>query len=233
MVIGNGTMAKAFTALESNKEILIFASGVANSKETLPKEFEREIKLLNECIAKYSHLHFVYFSTCSIYDLEEQASPYVEHKLLVEEIIKQQCPTYNIFRISNVGAFTTNTTTIFNYLVNNIKNQTPFKLWSKAYRNILAIEDISKVVVYLLKDKNFANKTINIANPKSYSVRYLVQEIENFLQLSADYELIDKGKIFAIDTTIVEPIFFELGIHFDNEYIQKILSTHYSYIIHK
>jgi nucleoside-diphosphate-sugar epimerase len=230
MVIGNGTMAKAFTALESNKKILIFASGVANSKETLLKEFEREIKLLNECIAKYSHLHFVYFSTCSVYDLEEQASPYVEHKLLVEEIIKQKCPAYNIFRISNVAAFTTNTTTIFSYLVNNIKNQTPFKLWSKAYRNILAIEDINKIVIYILKDKNFANQTINIANPKSYAVLYLVQEIEKFLQLSAHYELIDKGKLFAIDTTIVEPIFIKLGIYFDNNYIQKILKTHYSQI---
>lgn len=228
MVVGRGTMAKAFAGFANDKHFLIFASGVANSKETLHREFDRELNLLEENITQYKDLHFVYFSTCSIYDLEESNSPYVQHKLLVEEIIKEKCPAYNIFRVSNVVGFTTNTTTIFNYLFSSIKNQVHFKLWANAYRNILAVDDISKIVTFLLKNKEFPNKTINIANPQSYAVTYLVKEIEIFLQMSAQYELINKGALLKIDTTQIENIFPKLGIHFTDKYIQQILETYYN-----
>jgi nucleoside-diphosphate-sugar epimerase len=228
MVVGRGTMAKAFAELADDKHFLIFASGVANSKETLQSEFDRELNLLEENITKHKDLHFVYFSTCSIYDLEESNSPYVKHKLFIEQLIKEKCPVYNIFRVSNVVGFTNNTTTIFNYLVNNIKNQVHFKLWANAYRNILAVDDIRKIATFLLKNKEFANKTINIANPQNYAVTYLVEEIEIFLQISAQYELINRGVLFKIDTTQIETLFPKLGLYFTDKYVQQLLRTYYT-----
>lgn len=227
MVIGSGTMAKAFTELADDDNFLVFASGVANSKEVLPQAFEREHNLLIENISKYQHSHFIYFGTCSIYDLDEKNSTYVLHKLAMEEIIKVNCPNYTIFRVSNVAGFTTNTTTILSYLVNNIKNNIAFKLWAKAYRNILAIDDIAKVVMYLIKNKKYSNRVINVANPQNYAVGYLVNEIELFFQIAANYETVDKGSLLEIDTTIVENIFPELGIHFTNQYISQILHKYY------
>lgn len=227
MVIGNGTMAKAFLELSQNNNFLIFASGVANSKEFLAQAFEREKKLLNENILKYNHSHFIYFSTCSIYDLEEQNSPYVIHKLAMEEIIKKNCPTYNIFRVSNVVGFTTNTTTIFSYLVNNIKNKIPFQLWVKAHRNILGIDEITKLIMYLIENKEYTNKIINIANTQNYAVSYLVSEIESFFQVVATYELLNKGSLFEIDTKIVENLFPKLNIHITNQYINQLLHKYY------
>ena len=228
MVIGNGTMAKAFLELSQSNDFLVFASGVANSKEFLKEAFEREKKLLNENILKYSHLNFIYFSTCSIYDLEEQNSPYVIHKLAMEEIIKTNCPRYNIFRVSNVVGFTTNTTTIFSYLVNNIKNQISFQLWAKAHRNILDIDDIAKIVIYIIKNEEYANKIINIANPQNYAVSYLVSEIESFFQVAANYEIVNKGNLFEIDTKIIENLFPKLDIYLTNQYINKLLKKYYT-----
>jgi hypothetical protein len=41
MVIGNGTVAKVFSEYCDNGDILIFASGVSNSKEKSEANFER------------------------------------------------------------------------------------------------------------------------------------------------------------------------------------------------
>jgi nucleoside-diphosphate-sugar epimerase len=159
--------------------------------------------------------------------LEEQNSPYVMHKLAMEEIIKKNCPTYNIFRVSNVVGFTTNTTTIFSYLVNNIKNKIPFQLWVKAHRNILGIDEIAKIVIYIIKNKEYINKVINIANTQNYSVGYLVSEIESFFQIAANYELLNKGNLFDIDITIIEHLFPKLNIHITNQYINQLLHKYY------
>ncbi len=228
MIIGNGTMARAFEGLETGSPFLIFASGVANSKEISPEAFDREANLLIESMQKYQHLHLVYFSTCSIYDLEEQKTPYVLHKLAMEELIKNNNSSYNIFRVSNVAGFMSNKTTIFNYLVYVIQQQIPFELWANAYRNILAVSDINKVVMYLLQNKEYRNRTLNIANSQSYSVAYLVGEIEKFFQITANYELTNKGTFVSIDTKEIAHLFPKLGIHFTEDYIQQILRTYYS-----
>lgn len=228
MIIGNGTMARAFKESETDSPFLIFASGVANSKEISPEAFAREANLLTESMKKYPHLHLVYFSTCSIYDTEEQQTPYVLHKLAMEELIKKHSPSYNIFRVSNVAGFMGNKTTIFNYLVYAIQQQIPFKLWVNAHRNILALSDINKIVMYLLQHEEYRNRTLNIANPQSYSVAYLVSEIEKFFQITANYELTNKGTFAPIEVKEIAHIFPKLGIHFTEDYIQQILRTYYS-----
>ena len=51
MIIGNGFLAKAFKKkFSKEKKIVIFASGVSNSKEKDKKRFRREIKLLKKFI---------------------------------------------------------------------------------------------------------------------------------------------------------------------------------------
>ena len=117
MVVGNGMMAKKFLSFENDENILVFASGVSNSKETKPENFEREKKLIFESIEKSATKKFVYFSTCSIYDPTEKDSFYVQHKLECEQIIKENCKDYLICRVSNVVGKTLNPNTIISYLV--------------------------------------------------------------------------------------------------------------------
>ncbi len=68
MIIGNGMMARSFESYRGNSEILIFASGVSNSKDVDEDNFNREVLLLKDVINNNPEKAMVYFSTCSMYD---------------------------------------------------------------------------------------------------------------------------------------------------------------------
>ena len=63
MIIGNGLIANSFLDSDLNN-IIIFASGVSNSKEENLLEFDREKKLLLRIIYENFNKKIVYFSTC-------------------------------------------------------------------------------------------------------------------------------------------------------------------------
>lgn len=228
MVIGRGTMAQAFAGFANHNDFLIFASGVSNSKETKQEIFDREITLLQETLRSYPNLHIVYFSTCSVYDTEEQQSAYVQHKLAAEQVIQQTAHHYTIFRVSNVVSSTLNHTTIFSYLAYHIKNNLPFKLWKNAYRNILGVHDIEKLTTYLLRQPQLShNQIINIANPKNYRVLSIVEAMELFFQRKAQYEIVEKGAYLEIDTSLVQMIAPTLSIDFEEHYLYYLLQMYY------
>ncbi len=80
MVIGNGMIANRFVNYREDKDIIIFSSGVSNSKDTVEENFLREFHLLNQTIKNNPGNTIVYFSTCSIEDDDLASSPYVIHK---------------------------------------------------------------------------------------------------------------------------------------------------------
>ena len=61
MVIGKGLIAKRFYSYESDSDILIFASGVSNSKNRDEALFARELELLQNTINTYPDKVLVYF----------------------------------------------------------------------------------------------------------------------------------------------------------------------------
>lgn len=105
MVIGNGDMA---SVLKDRPDWLYFASGVSNSQEIRPSEFEREANLL---LKQDDKRHLVYFSTLSIFYTD---SPYTSHKQVMEVIVKT-FPKYTIIRLGNI-TWGKNPHTLINYL---------------------------------------------------------------------------------------------------------------------
>ncbi len=170
----------------------------------------------------------VYFSTCSIYDPEQVRSPYVKHKLALEEIIKNYGLPYIICRVSNVVGATSNKATVFNFLINNIKEQQRFKLWKNASRNIIDLDDLVKITDYLINHPAYHRRTINIANPLSYPVTSLVQEIELFFKIKAITEVIEQGSFFSIDIDEISDIISYLNLEFDDFYIRRILKKYFA-----
>ena len=81
MVIGNGLVAKGFSAYNRDSNIVVFASGVSNSTTTSEAAFSREAGLLSEILRQHTEKKIVYISTCSIYDESLNDSAYVRHKL--------------------------------------------------------------------------------------------------------------------------------------------------------
>lgn len=227
MVIGTGLLAKAFEKYADNNEILIFASGVSNSTEKDPNAFLREEVLLRQILKNNPKSLFIYFSTCSIYDETVNSSAYVQHKLKMENIVTDNTSNYLIFRLTNIVGYGGNENTIFNFLVNSIKNNKLITVWKQATRNILGIEDLLKIASRLIDTKD-TSQIINIGNIQSFGIAQIIEAIEGFLGIKAKTVLLDKGKPVNIDISKIENIVHDIIKCNSSNYIEHLLSKYYN-----
>jgi nucleoside-diphosphate-sugar epimerase len=228
MVVGDGLIAKRFATYRDDERYLVFASGVSNSKNTDDHLYKREADLLLQCLNNNTGKTFIYFSTCSFYDNEEQQSSYVLHKKVMEDLIKEKAGRYYIFRISNLAGHTNNPNTILNFFYNHIVKQSPFSLWVNTWRNLIDIDDAFMIMDYIIVKSFFKNSIINIANTENYPVKAIVTAIEQALHLQADYTSIDKGHFFSIDTSAILPVVNQLKINFDENYLPGIINKYFA-----
>lgn len=227
MVIGNGLVAQRFELYNSEDNFLVFASGISNSKTQNPEAYSREINLLKDSVRENNTKSLIYFSTCSIYDPHEMGSAYVQHKLHIEDFIKNHAKQYRIFRVSNLAGISSNPNTLLNFFFNHVKNKANFDLWINACRNIIDVDHAYIIIDHILKHNLFPNQVINIANPQSQPVKKIITTIEAFLNIKSNYMEIDKGTCFAIDTSAIQPISQKLGIRFNYDYLYDLLNKYY------
>lgn len=220
-------MAGSFSSYTEQQSFLVFASGVSNSKSSTDADFRREEELLRQSMAQHPEKQLVYFSTTSVEDPDLQQSPYSQHKLQMEELIRTNAHSYTIFRLSNLAGKSDNPNTILNYFFLHISQGIPFRLWKRSERNIIDTEDVFRIADHMLQHKLAVNRTINIANTESYPVQYIVSSIEDFCGTKGIYSLEDRGGQVTIDTHDIAPVCKALGIHFGPDYLQKILNKYY------
>lgn len=228
MVIGNGLVAKAFDIYHNDTRFLIFASGVSNSTGTDDKAFEREETLLKKAISESMDKVFIYFSTCSIYDEFLRQSPYTQHKINMEDLVKQMHSNYHIFRVSNLVGHSSNPNTVLNYFFNHISSGNFFYLWKNAFRNIIDIDDAFQLCDYIIRGGIDRNQVINVANPINYSVVEIVETLEIFLNKKGNYAFVDKESNPVVDITRILNLFPMLKIDFGTEYLKRIITKYYS-----
>lgn len=226
MVIGRGMLAKAFTNYTENNDVIIFASGVSNSQEINDDAFEREKKLLQDHIILFQDATFVYFSTCSITDPSMVNSRYVNHKIEMESLIQQYHKKFHIFRLPQVVG-KTNSPTIIHFLYDKITQNKSFDIWRKSSRNLIDVQDVVKIVDFILNNSLYCNEIINIASPFSISVQEIVHIIEKITQKKAKYQLLEKGASYDIDISKIVQILPSVNIQFDDNYTGKIIEKYY------
>ncbi len=227
MVIGKGLIGQKFESYKNNQEIIIFASGVSNSKNTDEYDYQRESNLLKKTIRENSNKTLIYFSTCSVYDESENKSTYVIHKKEIEDYIQKNHKNYYIFRVSNLVGVTKNKNTVLNYFFEQFKTGKHFQLWANAMRNLIDIDDMKLIVDSVISDPVLKNKIINIANPISNNVKDIVKAIEDITTLKAKYSLIEKGINFKIDISDILPVIKKLHINFGENYLQDLIQKYY------
>jgi nucleoside-diphosphate-sugar epimerase len=227
MVIGNGMIAKRFSSYGPNDQWLVFASGVSHSLSVSEEEFERERELLQSAIEQHPSKTIVYFSTCSIYDPSLHHSAYVLHKLKMEELIRAKARGYLIFRVSNPVGKTNNHHTVLNYFVEHIQAGTFFTVWKYASRNLVDIDDMYMVCDHIMQSSNLRNQLVNVANPVNYPVITIIEAIETHLGKTGHYSLADKGNSPLIDTSLIQPMFSDLHIEFDQHYLRRMLRKYF------
>jgi nucleoside-diphosphate-sugar epimerase len=227
MVIGNGLMAQAFYRYMNDDNILIFASGVSSSKSCTAYDCAREEVLLRKSLDKCDgKILFVYFSSCSIASSNLSGDTYHTHKKKMEEIIQMNAKRYTIFRLPNVVGSVVNLDTLFYYLVDKVKKQKAFELWSGAKRNVMDIDDVVSVVNNIIDDDIFINETTNIANLNDVTVDEIVHEIAKYLGVDVKYSKIEHNDNYFIDTTKVQPIIDRLGLNLNANHLERIIKKY-------
>ncbi len=227
MIVGNGMIARAFHAYADNDGVVIFASGVSNSGEKDPQQFLREKNRLADELTRSSKRLFVYFSTCSIDDLDVSSSPYVLHKGEMEQMIKAQLDRYLIFRLPQVVGSSPNRTTLVNFLCDKISRGERFTVWKHAVRYLIDVEDVVAVSRLFIEDPTRYNSTINIALHR-YAVMDIVSVLEQVCGKKASYELVDKGTPYSIDTSDIAVMCGTAGARSAGEYLDHMLRKYYT-----
>lgn len=228
MVVGNGMVASKFIHYSERNDVIIFASGVSNSKLAIQTEFEREKKLLHKILLNNTGKKLIYFSTFNLYDPIEKKSPYCLHKSEMEEFISINVPNYNIFRLGHVAGASAKEYTILSFLFNSIKNESFFKLWKYASRNIIDIDDVSKICTYIIDNNLYENEVTNICNSYNSSIIELVSILEKVLSKKAKYKIVEAGESPNFDNTKIRLISKELGISFGKNYVKDVILKYYS-----
>ncbi|MGG7439427.1 NAD-dependent epimerase/dehydratase family protein [Chryseobacterium arthrosphaerae] len=221
MIIGNGILANAIRFYD-REDVIFFASGVSNSLEKNPAEFEREISLLKSVMNQHPDKKLIYFSTCSIYDASKTASPYVMHKLTIEKIIAEQHSNFIIFRVGNAVGRGGNPNTLINFLKSSILSENKLTIHNNARRILIGTDDIASFVGKYIND--FNHEIINLAYPYQYSLPEILSALEDHLGKKANYESVDEGSFYNIEfNNLTENFFTDLS---PNEYLKKLYSSY-------
>jgi UDP-2-acetamido-2,6-beta-L-arabino-hexul-4-ose reductase len=221
MVVGNGMLAKAFEKYVHSENITIFASGVSNSNETDDTVFLREENLLKEHIRSKNQL--IYFSSCDALYASKINKKYYYHKLRMEELIKTETESFNVFRIPQIIGSTRNKMSLISFFINKIRNHESFEIWGNAKKNLIHVNDVVKIVSYIIDNGLALNSIQNIGNSNYYSLQELIESLENILNLKGDYRILDKGFIPDYDLSFSNDIAKKVNLDFHRHYLSDSL----------
>lgn len=228
MIIGSGMLAKAFAAQFANvPNVWIYAAGVSNSGCSDPREFARERGRLLDALRPGERADtFVYFSTCSVDDPAAVNSPYVQHKIEMERVVSRH-RKFMIIRLPQVAGRTPNPHTLLNYLYARVARSEKFTLWTKATRNIIDIDNAAAIVVQLLNNTQSRQITVNVANSINYPINEIVAAMEKIVGKRAITDRVDLGAAYEIDTSQITSIVRDLGLVFDDRYLERVMNKYY------
>ena len=218
-VIGAGQLAKSFQGITGG-DVMILASGVSDSNCKDDVQFKREEKLLLETMKDNLDKKFVYFSSCALSAKDYELNEYYRHKQKMENLIKQYSDNYYIFRIPQLFGSLIHHKTLINFIYESIVNEDEFFVYDEAYRYVIEIGDVRKIVEqYLLLEKN--NIVVDIANPYRYKVIEIVKIFEKLLNKKAHYEIVQREDKYTLDLSQMQ-IFIKkhkLNLEFGENYL--------------
>jgi UDP-2-acetamido-2,6-beta-L-arabino-hexul-4-ose reductase len=155
LVVGNGLIAKAFADYINNDDVIIFASGVSDSGCTDPLQFQKEEKLLRQTLYVSKDKTIVYFSSAAT-----TKSAYFFHKRYMESIAMMN-EKHIILRLPQVVGVGGNPNNLFNYFANRLRNSENIRLQWNAFRSLVDVKDVKKVIDYLISNNKIGLHILN------------------------------------------------------------------------
>ena len=200
-IIGNGLLAKRFAAVEFKRDCLVLASGVSNSNEQRPAEFQREVDIVEAAIRAHASSRVIYFSTCSV--LQTTQTPYVRHKLAMESLVAALASSFCIYRLPQVVGPTRNQTLV-SYFVEAVllRRRVTVQRWAR--RNLVDVDDVVRLISHLIQHDIGTNSTQALAAAHGVSVAQVLKAIGGILDLEPLCDVIDAGDAYDIPTDFLE-----------------------------
>lgn len=130
MIIGDGDIA---SVLPERDDLLFFASGVSNSRDTHQGHYSREVKLLSE---QDKTKHIVYFSTLALFYSDTR---YTRHKRHMELMVKKYFQHHTIIRLGNI-TWGKNPHTLINFFRNEVKRGEPLDIRDE-WRYMIGVDE--------------------------------------------------------------------------------------------
>ena len=226
MVVGNGMIAKSFSAYINREDVVIYASGVSNSAEDSEDKFQREIDLIKTCIEKYVNCLMVYFRTCSVSDESLIDTKYVQHKIFIEDYIKKHASSFIIFRLPIVIGKTDNKFTLFNFFQKKLSTNQELFIQKNAYRYLVDVDDVSNVLSQIIESKNFLNSTIEVTFSESISVLEMANVMKKAICSDSKINLVNGGGSYVVDNSLVEKFIYINKIDIPKEYNKEVLKKY-------
>lgn len=221
-VVGRGMLASAFHKSKSN-DCTFFCSGVSNSAEKNPIEFEREASLLKENL-KHSKC-LVYFS--SILAPTEQ-NEYYEHKNRMEQLVKSLSNEYIILRLPQVAGNVLNNTILPSF-IKKIYFEEYFEVYRNAPRSLIDVDDVVKVFDGIY-GRNFINETINLCPGYVFQPIELARIIGELLGKRPNLTVVDKESIQLCENDAI--LSEHLGLLGDrNTYLARVVKKYTKIIV--
>jgi nucleoside-diphosphate-sugar epimerase len=225
MIVGNGMIANAFLKYSIDNNTIIFASGVSNSGETRESQFNREFELLKQFNVNKNHI--IYFSTTSIYDNTLKETSYIKHKNKVEDYIKENSYSYNIFRLPIVVGNTNNSYTLIKFLYQKIINGDTIEVFSNACRSILDVDDLSFIVNQILKLGAFKNDILDIHLSPKANILEIIESLETSIGIKANKKVLDRGNCYEIKDDRLKNFLNQIDYKIEQDYIFKTINKYY------
>ena len=174
MIIGNGMIANVFKENFLNEDVLIFASGVSNSREIRNSEFIKEMDLVQNSILNFPDKFFIYFSSCSVHNSD---SRYSKHKINVENFIIKNAKKYLVLRLPIVLGKNQSKKQLIGYLYDKLYKKEVVEVYKQANRYIIDSQDLPRIV-NLLISKGISNEIVEIAFNNSLFIDEILLVIE-------------------------------------------------------
>ncbi len=224
MIIGNGMLARAFAAhYAHDPAVLVFASGVADSTAADPAAFAREHELFARAAGAHAGT-LLYFSTCAVAQVDGD-TPYLQHKRAMEARVLRH-PGGLVLRLPQVVGPAGNPHTLANFLARHIRDGTRFRVWARAERNLVDVEDVARIAAVLV-DRAGPPGVLTIAGCEWLAMPALVALFERVLGRKALCDVEDRGAPLQVDAPEAAAAARTLGIDLGKGSTERVVRRYH------
>lgn len=221
-IVGHGLIGSAFIASTiEDEDLVLIASGVSNSMEVRSSAFQRERQIIEQCLDEGGFKTVFFISSCSV--RQKDTTPYVLHKLSMEELIINSGIDYYIFRLPQVVGQARNNTLV-SYFLDSILNGVPIRLNILAKRYLIAVFDVVRIVDIIYKTSDKKNIIVDVAPKFSISALDIYSELMKIADVSSsNVTLINAQDCYTVDTSLLESIILPDDDLFSGDYSYTVL----------